>query len=133
MNEKLINDLKTYVSENEDIKFDIYSGYSFIHIDIIYKGKATLFSTVNTPAEGNPTTIKLCSFDENCTETETDIILLEELIKIGKTIGLNEIYGRAKILKNKEQSKKFYEAHGFTFNYKPKDKTYLSAIISKNI
>lgn len=131
MKEDLIKLLEAYKPKNENIEIKVYNGYSFLHIDISGNGLQTLFTTLSFSDDGKPLDIKLCGFDERCTETTDDFMLIKELEEIAKYIGANKIYGRAKILKSKKRSEDFYTENGYSFDFKKKDKPYLSAIISK--
>lgn len=131
MKEEIIKLLESYKPKNSNVNVKVYNGYSFIHIDIYGENVKTLFTTLSFTNEGKPLDIKLCGFDEQCTETDDDFVLIRELEEIAKHIGANKIYGRAKVLKNKKYSEIFYNANGYNFDFREKDKSYLSGIISK--
>lgn len=132
MKEELLKRLLEYIPANEDIALNVYGGYSIIHIDILHRGKPVLYTTVSLDDETKPV-MKLCSFDEICSETQKDILIISELENICKVHNIKQIYGRAKILKDKETSKKFYNKIGYNFDFRPREKSYPSAIISKEI
>jgi hypothetical protein len=133
MKDELLNMLTNYRPNNEDIKLDVYDGYSLIHIDIKYEETPALYTTIDLTDKNKPLVCKICSYDKICSESTKDVLIINELENVCKMIGVKEIYGRAKILQDKDISKEFYNNLGYKFDFRPKDKSYLSAIISKEL
>jgi hypothetical protein len=133
MKDELLKKLTNYRPVNNNININVYGGYSLIHIDIKHKETPTLYTTIDLTNKENPLVLKICSYDKICSESGKDIIIIKELENICKIANIDSIYGRAKILYDIDISKEFYNNLGYNFDLRPKDKSYLSAIISKKL
>lgn len=113
----LLNQLSNYVPENNEIKVNIYSGYNFIHIDLLSGDTELIWTTVavSDEKETNPLELKICAIDESFKMSKENMKYFKELINIINTYDISCIHGRVTTPKKYKKFEALFEELGFSF------------------
>lgn len=127
----LLNQLSTYKPENENITLNVYSGYSFIHVDLLTEGHELIWTTISISDadEDKSLEIKICAINDSFKVSKENMKYFKELINILNTYeDIKSIYGRIRIPEKYKKFEALFTELGFTFAVS-NDKSYPTAKI----
>lgn len=120
-----------------EITIDTYTGFSYLHVDLLYKNKPVLWCAICCGEEiedDQLLDLKISDINDIVFHYDNQAKkIIEKLIEVCKELGVSRIHGRIAIAKEFKEIEKFYTNLGFSIVHTPKEKSYDSAKINLNL
>ena len=128
---------QSFVPSNTLLSTVSYGGINFLHIDFYYKGLPVAWTQINiekNELEREVIELKIADINKQLFFINNNGgVVIDTIMEFAKYIGAKKVFSRIFVKNNFDELNEFYSNKGFTVIHTPKEKSYDSARIYKNI